>query len=212
MKGFAVIDDSDHMHLLHTTSHRVLAQHQLAHGTKRVSAVSPRADLLLRATGGGQVHTYRLDNEHPEISLSALFAPTWYEGYAEPVLSWQSSSADNDFEPKFSLTPLLFGTIKPLSTHAVRAAPGNHGCPLHRLLHEPGHAQRGEAFDRNHGRITDGDPSDFWRVSGWHHSSKPASREYLLLSSCCHSLSSAPPGFFSSSPAPTARGSRAGTH
>jgi phosphate transport system permease protein len=36
----------------------------------------------------------------------------WYEGYEEPVYSWQSSSADNDFEPKFSLTPLLFGTLK----------------------------------------------------------------------------------------------------
>jgi phosphate transport system permease protein len=36
----------------------------------------------------------------------------WYEGYSEPIFSWQSSSADDDFEPKFSLTPLAFGTLK----------------------------------------------------------------------------------------------------
>ena len=56
--------------------------------------------------------TYGLDNEHPEISWGALWAKVWYEGYDEPIYSWQSSSADNDFEPKFSLAPLAFGTIK----------------------------------------------------------------------------------------------------
>jgi phosphate transport system permease protein len=44
--------------------------------------------------------------------MNALWSKVWYEGYPEPVYSWQSSSADNDFEPKFSLTPLLFGTLK----------------------------------------------------------------------------------------------------
>jgi phosphate transport system permease protein len=111
-KGFAAIDELSHMHLLHTTSARVLADHKLAHGKFAVTAMSPRADLLLRATEPGTIHSYRLDNEHPEISLGSLFAATWYEGYEEPIFSWQSSSADNDFEPKFSLTPLLFGTLK----------------------------------------------------------------------------------------------------
>ena len=111
-KGFAAIDELSHLHLLHTTSERTLAEQPLAHGSFAISAMSPRADLLLRATGSGTIHSYLLDNEHPEISLRALFAPTWYEGYEAPVRSWQSSSADNDFEPKFSLTPLLFGTLK----------------------------------------------------------------------------------------------------
>jgi len=58
------------------------------------------------------VQSYHLSNEHPEISWSTLWSKVWYEGYEAPVYSWQSSSADNDFEPKFSLTPLLFGTLK----------------------------------------------------------------------------------------------------
>ena len=36
----------------------------------------------------------------------------WYESYAEPDFIWQSSSATTDFEPKFSLVPLSFGTLK----------------------------------------------------------------------------------------------------
>jgi phosphate transport system permease protein len=44
--------------------------------------------------------------------LASLFSPVWYEGYEEPKLVWQSSSGSDDFEPKFSLTPLIFGTIK----------------------------------------------------------------------------------------------------
>ena len=36
----------------------------------------------------------------------------WYEGYPEPGYTWQSSSGTDTFEPKLSLVPLIFGTIK----------------------------------------------------------------------------------------------------
>ena len=36
----------------------------------------------------------------------------WYESYPEPAYVWQSTSANDDFEEKFSLTPITFGTIK----------------------------------------------------------------------------------------------------
>jgi phosphate transport system permease protein len=41
-----------------------------------------------------------------------LWGKVWYESYPKPDYVWQSSSASNDFEPKFSLTPLAFGTLK----------------------------------------------------------------------------------------------------
>jgi phosphate transport system permease protein len=56
----------------------------------------------------GILENWVLDNPHPEISLGTLFWPVWYEGYASPELVWQSSSGSDEFEPKFSLTPLLF--------------------------------------------------------------------------------------------------------
>ena len=48
----------------------------------------------------------------PEISLSALFRPVWYEGYDEPRHVWQSSGGGDDFEPKLGMIPLVFGTLK----------------------------------------------------------------------------------------------------
>lgn len=111
-KGFAAVDADGQAHLLYTTSGRELASHPVAEGLTGVSAISPRSDLLIMASDDGRIVSYHLHNEHPEISFDALWSKVWYEGYREPVHSWQSSSADNDFEPKFSLTPLLFGTLK----------------------------------------------------------------------------------------------------
>ncbi len=110
-KGFAAIDNNGQAHLLYTTSDRVLTSHPVGQASG-ATAISPRSDLMLLAQDDGTVASYHLENEHPDISMSALWSKVWYEGYREPVYSWQSSSADNDFEAKFSLTPLLFGTLK----------------------------------------------------------------------------------------------------
>jgi phosphate transport system permease protein len=122
-KGFAAIDATGRLHLFYSTSRRHLAQHPLADRDVAAASMSPRSDLLLTAASSGAVQSYRLDNEHPEISWSTLWSKIWYEGYAAPVYSWQSSSAETDFEPKFSLTPLLFGTLKGAFYALVFAVP-----------------------------------------------------------------------------------------
>ncbi|MDW2138908.1 phosphate ABC transporter permease, partial [Vibrio sp. 2128(2023)] len=53
-----------------------------------------------------------VDNSYPEVSLSSLWQKVWYEGYPEPEFVWQSTSASDNFEAKFSLVPIAFGTIK----------------------------------------------------------------------------------------------------
>ncbi len=111
-KGFAVVDAEQRLHLFHATSERHLARQPLVAEGFAAASIAPRSDLLLTAAADGSIQAYHLENEHPEISWSTLWSKVWYEGYQEPVYSWQSSSADNDFEPKFSLTPLLFGTLK----------------------------------------------------------------------------------------------------
>jgi phosphate transport system permease protein len=74
--------------------------------------LSPRANAFLLADVQGNVYFWHLHNEHPEVSLRSLWQKVWYENYQKPAYIWQSSSASNDFEPKFSLTPLVFGTVK----------------------------------------------------------------------------------------------------
>jgi phosphate transport system permease protein len=60
----------------------------------------------------GSLARYAVENPHPEVSWRALFGKIWYEGYGRPEYVWQSTGATNDFETKFSLIPLVFGTLK----------------------------------------------------------------------------------------------------
>ena len=74
-------------------------------------AMAPKFDGLIVAGGGGFARA-RFDHPHPEASFSTFFTKTWYESFEEPVHKWASSSADDDFEPKLGMIPLLFGTLK----------------------------------------------------------------------------------------------------
>jgi len=75
------------------------------------AAFSPKGDGIIALSNDG-VTAFRIDNPHPEVSMHILFGRVQYEGYAEPTYTWQSSGGTDDFEPKFSLMPLLFGTMK----------------------------------------------------------------------------------------------------
>ena len=59
-----------------------------------------------------KISVAKVDNEYPQISFSSLWQKVWYESYPEPQYVWQSTSANDDFEEKFSLVPITFGTIK----------------------------------------------------------------------------------------------------
>jgi len=84
--------------------------------------VTPRADGIL-VKRGASVERYSLDNPHPEFSWRALFGRVWYEGYHARDYVWQSTGATDDFEPKLSLVPLIFGTIKATLYALVFAMP-----------------------------------------------------------------------------------------
>lgn len=111
-KSLLTLDENNRALFLHTTADRELLRSQnLGDGIELVN-LSPRANMLYLVDKAGQVKVYAIHNEHPEVSWQALWGRVWYEGYSGPEFIWQSSSADNDFEPKFSMTPLAFGTLK----------------------------------------------------------------------------------------------------
>lgn len=111
-KGLAAVDTQGELGLFNTTAEKRSISGKLLPADTRLLALSPRGGLLLAVDQQQQLHSIQLDNPHPEISLKALWGKVWYEGYQEPGYTWQSSSASNSFEPKFSLTPLAFGTLK----------------------------------------------------------------------------------------------------
>ena len=120
-KGFLALDGAGTLGIFHSTAHRTLLTEQVADGAA-VAALSPRATRLL-VESGDQLQRFVIDNPHPEISWSALWGKVWYESYPEPDYVWQSTSATGDFEPKLSLSPLAFGTLKAAFYAMLLAAP-----------------------------------------------------------------------------------------
>lgn len=120
-KGFMALDADGRLGIFHSTAHRTLLKEQVADGSA-VAALSPRASRVL-VESDGKLQRFVVDNPHPEISWSALWGKVWYESYPEPDYVWQSTSANTDFEPKLSLSPLAFGTLKAAFYAMLLAAP-----------------------------------------------------------------------------------------
>jgi phosphate transport system permease protein len=74
--------------------------------------LTPKMDGILARQADGHLARYEIQAPHPDITWKALFGKVWYEGYAQPGYTWQSTGGTDDFEAKFSLVPLMFGTIK----------------------------------------------------------------------------------------------------
>ena len=111
-KGFISIDVDGNLTIYHSTAGRLVLQQKLAGGPPSALALAPRASGLLVLNTDGSADFMDIDNEHPEVSFSSLWSKVWYENYSQAEYIWQSSASSNEFEPKFSLTPLAFGTLK----------------------------------------------------------------------------------------------------
>jgi phosphate transport system permease protein len=110
-KGFYAFYADGTLENIHTTNeNRVLSEKVYQH-LPELAAISGNENYLI-ADYGTQLAIHKVDNPYPQISFSSLWTQVWYENYPEPDYVWQSTSADNSFEAKFSLIPLAFGTLK----------------------------------------------------------------------------------------------------
>jgi phosphate transport system permease protein len=111
-KGFVTSDRAGRLHVNYGTSGETLLALQAEAPDVRAVVFAPKADGILAVDGQGRVSHWALNNPHPEITLRTLFGRVWYEGYPSPQYVWQSTGGTDDFEAKFSLTPLVYGTLK----------------------------------------------------------------------------------------------------
>jgi len=110
-KGFVTADANGGLHLNYGTSGTTLLSLTDGPGLRGV-VVAPKADGFVSVDERGRLSHWAVRNPHPEITLGALFGRVWYEGYSQPEYVWQSTGGTDDFEAKFSLTPLIYGTLK----------------------------------------------------------------------------------------------------
>jgi phosphate transport system permease protein len=111
-KGFVTADASGLIRLHYGTTGRTLLTLRSKHSRLASVVIAPKADGVLALSDNGTVSHWGIRNPHPEVTIGTLFGRVWYEGYAQPEYVWQSTGGTDDFEAKFSLAPLIFGTFK----------------------------------------------------------------------------------------------------
>lgn len=94
------------------TTERELVETEIAADSPVLAVgIAPKEDGLFAATADA-FWECDFDPKHPEATITSIFGKVWYEGYPRPEHVWQSSGGTSDVEPKFSMWPLIFGTIK----------------------------------------------------------------------------------------------------
>ena len=113
-KSFAIADERGNLKVMHGTSQKTLMSFSRDSKTSayQVILLAPRMDGVVGLQTDGRVRFWEFSVPHPETTFRTLFQKVWYEGYRGPTYTWQSSAATGDYESKFSLVPLIFGTIK----------------------------------------------------------------------------------------------------
>jgi len=113
-KTFATAAADGSVWLRHATSEQTLLRLRVKGEPQGLAglALAPREDGIVAFTKAGRATAWDIEVPHPETTLKSVFGKVWYEGYPTPSFTWQSSSGTDSFEPKVSLVPLIFGTIK----------------------------------------------------------------------------------------------------
>ena len=111
-KGFVTADEAGGVKVHYATSQRTLVETDVGERPLAHAYAGPRNNALFAVDDRDNWQFMALNNPHPEVSFHALWQKVWYEGRSGGDYVWQSSSATDEFEPKFSLVPLTIGTLK----------------------------------------------------------------------------------------------------
>ncbi|MDR2392129.1 MAG: phosphate ABC transporter permease subunit PstC [Planctomycetota bacterium] len=121
-RGFLALDSGGKMRWLYSTNGRDLLDVSPDGSRPAALAANARFDALLTLEGDGTLRFHRLDGFHPEAGWRGFFGRLLYEGYEEPAFVWQSTGSDAS-EPKLSLVPLIWGSVKAAAYALIFATP-----------------------------------------------------------------------------------------
>lgn len=110
-RGFIALGEAGGLRWLHSTTGRELASLAASRSRPVALAMNGRGDTLATLHADGMVDFRRLDSSHPEAGWAGFFRRLLYEGYETPAHIWQSTGSDAS-EPKLSLVPLIWGSVK----------------------------------------------------------------------------------------------------
>jgi phosphate transport system permease protein len=111
-KSILSLSDAGVVHLDNMTSERHLLSIDAGQERPlRWVAFGPRGDAVLGLDASGAMTAWQIDGGCAEIGFKTLFGKVAYEDYDKPEYAWQTTGGE-EFEGKFSLVPLVFGTLK----------------------------------------------------------------------------------------------------
>ncbi|AIR85414.1 ABC transporter permease subunit [Pantoea rwandensis] len=118
---FATFNAAGEIKLFASKQQGPILTRQLAPGIQAL-AFSPRGDALI-VEREGQWQQFALDNPWPDFTWRNLWQKIWYENYPQPDWVWQSTAAGDSYQAKFSLIPMVLGTLKAASLALLFATP-----------------------------------------------------------------------------------------
>ncbi|WP_337914309.1 ABC transporter permease subunit [Vibrio cholerae] len=121
-KGFYSFYRNGTLQSHYTTSEKLVLFERAYQRAPQLVAMSEN-QAYLASYDQGKIQLAQVENRNPEVSFSALWQQVWYESYPEPEFVWQSTAATDDFEAKFSLVPIAFGTLKAAAFAMLFAMP-----------------------------------------------------------------------------------------
>jgi phosphate transport system permease protein len=141
--GFAALDADGRLGLYLATAERRrqlvdwLSPAQVAAGVE-LSFQQEDRRLLVRPTSvagglGALEQAYaglEIRDPHQVVGLGAIFGKVWYEGRDAPAWIWQLEST-GAHEPRLSLVPIMWGTLKVALVGLLFAVPLGLGCAIH---------------------------------------------------------------------------------
>ena len=155
-KSFVTSGSDGSLVMRHMTSERSVIAFPATGEPVDAVLLTPKMDGIIVKQSDGRVARYEISAPHPDSSFRALFGKVWYEGYSQPEYVWQSTGGTDDFETKFSLIPLVFGTIKGTRLRPdLRHPDRGDGSALHLAVHAPDAQGPREAHGRDHGRAAE---------------------------------------------------------
>lgn len=109
-KSFVLASDRA-ISLRYSTTESVRWQ-QATKDSIQFATINEKNNMMFVMSQDGSLSRFSLEDPHPDVSLKSYFGKVWYEGYEQPEYVWQSTGGTDEVEPKLSLVPLIFGTLK----------------------------------------------------------------------------------------------------
>ena len=119
MNVIAALTNTRHILLLNRISGEIVSREKLAHSVEHISWFGNK----LYGYDAHNLYVWSVDYLSGITTWDSLFKPQHYEGYDEQDMVWQTTSASDYQESKFSITPLIIGSIKASLLALVIAIP-----------------------------------------------------------------------------------------